>query len=372
MKRIKSIDTIRGICMWIMIYGHILFWWLRLEDAWLVNWLFAFLQPIANGFLLVSGISAALAFKNNQYNVKDSNKFNFKTIKNLYFIRSMFILMIGIIFNIFAAMIYGGKIYDFWSWSVLQTIAISLILAWPFLKTSKYFKIILGISCIIANHLLLGVLLPFKGEFTFFGVLYHLLFNPSDQYIFLTYFGIFILGSAIGDIIFDINIIDDEHKRKFLFKKNFLFHTFLAGIFITIFGILFQFPQFLGKNTFSSVFYSLGLILATLSGLMAIEMLEKVKTKKSYRFFFFYSYYSFTIYLAHNLLFILFYKQLNATLTIWIAIVIGNILLGLLFRATYKTLGPKASLKIAISLVSFKLAIKISKEKFKLDKEKTK
>ncbi|MFX0026203.1 MAG: heparan-alpha-glucosaminide N-acetyltransferase domain-containing protein [Candidatus Hermodarchaeota archaeon] len=372
MKRIKSIDTIRGICMWIMIYGHIIFWWLRPEDAWLVNWLFAFLQPMgANGFLLVSGISAALAYKNSQAKLKVSNKFNFKIIKNVYFIRAMFILIIGIIFNIFAATMYGGNIYDIWSWSVLQTIGISLILVWPFLKTSKFFRIILGVSFILANHILLGVLLPYKGEFTLFGIFYHLLFNPSDQYIILTYFGIFILGSAIGDIIFDINVIDDEYKRKFLFKKNFLFHTFLAGIIITIFGILFQFPQFLGKNTISSVFYSLGIILATLSGLMAIEMLEKVKTKKSYRFFFFYSYYSFTIYLAHNLLFFLFYKQLNATLTIWIAIIIGNVLLGFLFRATYKTLGPKASLKVGISVISFKLAFKWSKQKFKSPKEKT-
>jgi len=53
------------------------------------------------------------------------------------------------------------------------------------------------------------------------------------------------------------------------------------------------------------------------------------------------------------------------------AIIIGNILLGLLFRANYKTLGRKASLKIGISVISFKLAIKISKEKFKLNKEKS-
>lgn len=35
MKRIKSIDIIRGISMWIMVAGHIGIWWLREEDNWL-------------------------------------------------------------------------------------------------------------------------------------------------------------------------------------------------------------------------------------------------------------------------------------------------------------------------------------------------
>lgn len=363
MRRIKSIDTARGICMWIMIYGHIIFWWLRPEDFWLVNWLFALFKSVGTGgFILISGISTALAFRNYQYSAQVSNKFNLISIRNIFFIRAMLILIIGIIFNIFSALLYGGNILDIWSWNVLQTIAISLILAWPLLKTSKLLRGFLGLSCIIINQLLFEILYSFEGQFNLSGILYHILFNPLSQFVILTYFGIFILGSVIGDLVFDINLINDPLKKKFLFKKKILIPMFLIGTLSLIFGILFQFPNFLLFNTISAVFYALGFILIALSVLMFIDVLEKLKTKKNYRYFFFYSYYSFTIYLLHNLLIFICFQQLNAILTIWVAILITNIFLGLLFRKTYKTLGERASLKIFITKLSFIIATKINKK----------
>ena len=60
--RIKSIDTLRGLSMFLMVYGHMILFWLRLEDFWLKYWLYAFLQPIgATGFLLISGVSSTLS-----------------------------------------------------------------------------------------------------------------------------------------------------------------------------------------------------------------------------------------------------------------------------------------------------------------------
>ena len=71
MKRINSVDTIRGLSIWIMVYGHIILFWLRPEDEWLKFWLYAFLQPIgATGFLFISGVSASLAFKKNEHTKK--------------------------------------------------------------------------------------------------------------------------------------------------------------------------------------------------------------------------------------------------------------------------------------------------------------
>ncbi|MFX0026202.1 MAG: heparan-alpha-glucosaminide N-acetyltransferase domain-containing protein [Candidatus Hermodarchaeota archaeon] len=370
MKRINSIDTVRGISMWIMIYGHIVWWWLRPEDVWLRDWLYAFLKPIgATGFLLISGISAALAYRNNQTKLRVLNKINMRMVRNVYFLRAFFILGIGFIFNMFNALAWGNSLTDIWSWLVLQTIGFSLILSWPLLNTSKVLRIIIGILVILANQLLLGLLTPFKGQFNTLGVLYHLIFNDMSNYVILIYFGIFIIGTVIGDIIFDINVIDDQNKRKALFKNKFLIHVFLIGISIMTFGILFQFPNFWEFNSISSICYSVGIILVTLSGFMAVEVLEKVKTKRSYKYLFYYSYYSFTIYLSHPFLYFLFPERFNF-ITIWIAIIIGNVLLGFLFRATYKTLGPKASLKVGISVISLKLAFKWSKLKFKSDKEK--
>ncbi|GAI87259.1 unnamed protein product, partial [marine sediment metagenome] len=85
MRRINSIDTVRGLSMFIMVFGHLIFWWLRPEDAWLQFWLYAFLQPLgATGFLFVSGISATLSFRNYQNTVKDSDTISMTTIRNIY------------------------------------------------------------------------------------------------------------------------------------------------------------------------------------------------------------------------------------------------------------------------------------------------
>jgi len=363
MQRINSIDTIRGASMWIMIYGHIIFWWLRPEDYWFRDWLFAFLKPLgATGFLFISGVSTALAFKNSQYNILTSDKLKMLTVRNVFVIRAIMILLIGFIFNLFAAVLWGGNNADIWSWNVLQTIGFSLLFSWPLLKTSKPFRITLGISLIIANQLILLAISSSKGEFNLFGIFYHLLYNPVDQYVILTYFGVFIIGTVVGETIFKLNIIDDQQKKKSLFKNKFLIPTFLIGILIMISGILFQFPNFLFFGTISSIAYSVGLILAALSGLMVIEILEKIKVKKSYKYLFFYSYYSFSIYIAHNLLFFLFLEQLHFLIAI-LVVVIGNVLFGLLLRTTYKKLGPKASLKSGISILSFIIVTRIKGEK---------
>jgi hypothetical protein len=342
-----------------MVFGHLIFWWIRPEDAWLKFWLYAFLQPLgATGFLFVSGISAALSFRNYQNTLKNSDTISMTTIRNIYLLRASFILVIAFIFNAFNALIWGGSI---WEWNALQTIGFSLLLAWPLLRTSKLFRILLGISMIIGNQLILNLLLSYEGEASLFGVLFHILFFPLDQYLILIYLGIFIIGSVIGEYIYKINIIEDQIERKHRFKNKLLIQLLLIGISLVVFGVFYQFPNFLIFNTIPSIASAIGLVITILSSLMLIEVLEKIKTAKSYKYFFYYSYYSFTVFLLHNPLIFLFTQQLNAYFTIWLACAVGIILFGVILRATYMKLREKASLKI----LSFLIATRLIENSFK-------
>ncbi len=357
MRRINSVDTVRGLSMFLMVFGHLIFWWIRPEDDWLRFWLYAFLKPLgATGFLFVSGISAALSFRNYQNTAKDSDTISMTTIRNIYLLRAIFILIIAFIFNSFNALIWGGSI---WEWNALQTIGFSLLLAWPLLKTSKLFRILLGIFMIIGNQLILHVLLSYKGETSLFGVLFHILFFPLDQYVILIYLGVFIVGSAVGEYIYKINIIEDQNERKYQFKNKLLIQMLFIGIALVVFGIFYQFPNFLIFNTIPSIASAIGLVITILSALMLIEVLEKIETAKSYKYFFYYSYYSFTVFLLHNPLIFLFTQQLNAYFTIWLACVVGIILFGVILRATYMKLGEKASLKAVLSILSFLIATRL-------------
>ena len=365
MKRINSVDTIRGLSIFFMVYGHIMVFWLRPEDQWLKNWLYAFLQPFgATGFLFISGVSAMLAFRKNQY----TNKVSYENMRSMYLLRALFILIIGLIFNYFVAIMFEkGNLADIWSWNALQTIAISLMLTWPLLKTSKTTRILIAISAIIGNQIFLTLLNPYNGQFSLFGFLYYLIFNPTDQYIILNYFGILVIGSVIGDIVFDISNMEYNQRRDLFQNNKGIKYAFFIGASAFFFGIIYQFPTFLAFNSFSSIIYSIGAIIILLFILMIIEEFQIFKPKKSYKYLYFYSYYSFTIFLGHNLLLLLFFQQLNAYLTIWIACVTFIVLLGLLFRTMYVKMGPKLSLKAIISILSFQIVSKYNMKKYAIN-----
>lgn len=364
MRRYKSIDIIRGLCMIFMVYGHIINWWLTPEDYWLYLFLESIFAPIgASGFLFISGLSAQLSYKNRLEKAEGSNEFNMKMVRNVYMFRALLLLFIAFMYNTAIAIAINDLTY-IWAWFVLQTIGFCLILAWPLLKTSKIFRIILGIILLVSNEFILAFLSSYHGQVNFYGVLFHILYNPVELYTIQSFFTMFLIGTVAGEIIFDINIIDNENERRRIFKTH-LFSLLIIGIILTSFGMIFLFPTFLKHATFSSMVYSLGIIFTLLSILIGIEEFEVIKTEKSYRFFYYYSYYSFTIFLAHNPLFFLFYRQLSV-ITIWIAVFTTMFLLTLLLRAVYKKLGPKASLKILLTAISFKLALKIEVRKNKL------
>ncbi|MFW9973419.1 MAG: heparan-alpha-glucosaminide N-acetyltransferase domain-containing protein [Candidatus Odinarchaeota archaeon] len=360
MQRIKSVDVLRGLSIWIMVYGHMLQFWIRPEDFWLKYWLYAFLAPIgATGFLFISGVSATLAYKSNLH----TQKVSMKTMRNTYLLRALFILIIALFFNLGVAMVFGGgDLTDIWSWNALQTIAISLLLTWPFLKKSKILRLSLATLAITFNQILLITLTPFNGQFNLYGIAYHILFNPIDTYVILNYYGIVLIGSVMGDYLYDLKNGDKLNKKEFLIKNRAIIYSIIIGISTTTFGILFFFPNFIIFNSVSSVLYALGLIISFLAVNIVIEVLELIKTKKSHRFLYFYSFYSFTIFLGHNVLLLLFIDRLNAYFTIWVAVIAFNIILGWLLKTMHDKLGIRASLKAGISILSAYLAMKIEKK----------
>jgi len=361
-KRFKSIDFLRGLHIFLMVFLHLCDWWLGFEAYWFKHLIHIIFEPIgATGFLFISGVSAALSYKSNQLKLKNSNKLNWKSIKNIYFLRAFILLLIALLYNIFLVFRFGD-ISDIWSWNVLQTIAISLILVWPFLKTSKIFRIFVGGTLLLINELLLPFLRVFEGDLNLYGILFHILYNPLNQYTIISFFTMFLFGTVVGDIVFHITLLDDEKERRIMVKKNFLIGILILGSSLVPIGVLFQFPNFISRNTFPSFIYSIGVILAIFSLLISIEEFQLIRTKKNYNIMFFYSYYSFTIYLGHNLLYFLFFDRLNVV-SLWIPIIITMSILTILLRTMFIKVGPKFSLKMGITALSFIIATKINRNK---------
>jgi len=366
MKRYRSIDSCRGLCMFIMVYGHLFDWWLTPKDRWLfVDFLKPFLGPIgATGFIFVSGISAGLSYKKNK--MKDSNEFFQKDVRNIYLFRALIILIISFVYN-FAIAVNRKDLSFIWAWFVLQTIGFSLLLAYPFLKTSKQFRFILGLCILIGNQLILEILSPYEGQANYMGILYHFLFNPLTQYPLFYYFPILLIGTVVGDTLCEINLINNENKRGLDFKRKFIYFLLPLGIILLLFGLLYKFPDFFVFASYSAIIYGFGVVICIFLIFMVIEEYKLFKTKKSYRYLYYFSYYSFTIYLAHNLLYFLFLKQLNVV-NIWIPVISLIIFFGWFLRVVHNYLGIKVSLKAGINIASLYMAKKIQIKRRNLKK----
>ncbi len=362
MKRYRSIDFFRGLCMIVMIGGHLFDWWLTEQDYWF----FLLLKNVfgiwaATGFVFLSGVSTNMSYKR-ALELGNPNDASFmKRGRKLYMLRASLILLIGFIYNYAVSIGLGVGWTWIWAWLILQTIAFCIIMAWPLLKTSKSLRIILAIVFFIVNQILFILLIPYKGQFNIGGVLYHIIFNPIDQYIILSYFGVFLFGTVIGETLYDINLIKDQTERNQKLKYKMLVFL-LIGVIIMTFGISYDFPMFFSYGSFPSIYYSLGLVIIVLSILILNEDLEIIITKKRYPVLSYFSYYSFTVYLGHYPLYFLFYRQLNIPLCI-IAEIITGILMTFFLSIISKKVDKKASIKYGVNVLALLIFMKTEKRK---------
>ncbi|MGQ4874077.1 MAG: heparan-alpha-glucosaminide N-acetyltransferase domain-containing protein [Promethearchaeia archaeon] len=369
MKRYRTIDTIRGASMCWMMVAHLSGWWITSNDFWIAELIWALFDFMGSTtFMFISGMSMTMFFRGRLLKAQLRDDYTEKIAKREYIFRSILLLMVAFGYNLFVALAIN-KIYDVWKWFVLQAIGISLLMAYPFLKLSKFVRICTAIIFWMLYLIILIHVYPYKGEFNFYGIIFFIFYNSLDLDPILGFFPFLLLGTVIGDIIFEINLIENDNVRHSVILKKFIIPTIIIGIGLVLFGIFFElnlniyyghgvkepFPDFLIRGSFPWMIYSLGIILIIFSILLYIEEAQLFRKNDGFRFFFYYSYYSLTIYLVHNLLYFAFYKQLNGTI-IWFYIITTTILVGIILKIMHDKLGPKVSLKNQLGRLSFKIA----------------
>lgn len=361
MKRLKSIDIFRGMGMVYIIVGHMIDWWTRPEDDFLFYIYVSLFSAIgAAGFVFISGVSTALSYRNRLVKAKTLDDYNKKVIKKEYLFRAFLVLILGLIYNSIVAIEFLDPLL-IWKWFIILTVAVCLFMAWPFLKTSKLFRLLVGAIVWIVNQFVLVFLLPFEEQTNFFGVIFYILYNSLDQNPILSFFTFFLIGTVIGDIIYDIYLVDDEIARKRAIKQKILVPSLIFGIAMIMFSFWFLLPNLFTEKILTIktniwwLIYSLGIELILILILLGIEEFELIKTEKNYRFLYYFSYYSLTLFLVQNINFFLFYALLNRY-NIWLFIVVTIILYGLMLRFLYKKLGPQYSLKVQIGRMSVSFA----------------
>ncbi len=366
MKRFKSIDIFRGIGMIYIMVGHLIDWWTIPSDNWLFNIWVSLFSPIgAAGFIFISGVSTMLSYRNRCDKVNISDEHSAKMLKNEYIYRATLILGVALTYNFIVVIQFLDPLI-MWKWFIIQTVAVCLFMTWPFLKTSKLFRIFIGILVWTINQIFFIIVLPYEGNPSFSGVIFYIFYNSKDQNPIFSFFTFFLIGTIIGDIIYDLTLIDNEIERKKALKRKLILPLLLIGTSLIVIGYTFLKPdlfteKILTINTnLSWLLYSLGIDLILFLVFFIIEDYGLIRTEKSYKFLFYFSYYSLTLFLLQNINFFLFYNLLNKY-NIWFFIIITISVYGILLRFIYNKLGRKFSLKIIIGRLALSFAT--SKEK---------
>ena len=363
MKRIKSIDIFRGLGMVYIMVGHMIDWWSRPIDDWLFYGYVSLFSAIgAAGFVFISGVSTMISYRNRIEKAKNSKDYDIKIVRKEYYIRAILIFGLALVYNLIVAL----EFFDpsiIWKWFIILTVAGCLLLAWPLLRTSKIVRIFIGILIWFVNQILLVILLPFEAQGNLQGIIFYIFYNSLDQNPILSFFTFFLIGTVLGDVIYDFSLIENEIERKSVFKKKILFPILLIGIILIIIGIWFLYPNLFSERILTIntnlwwLIYTLGLDLIILLLFLFFEVYGFMNTKKSYRFLFYFSYYSLSLFLLQNINFFLFYDLLNRY-NIWLFIILTVILYGLLLRFLHMRLERRFSLKVQIGRLAVSFAKK--------------
>ncbi len=362
MVRLKSIDTFRGISVLVMIWLHVSEWWLSGDSKWFLDVPFFVTQY---GFLVsyqfISGVSRFLFYKTGGSAIEPSEITNKRRIKRQFLVRGFFLLLIALIFNSGVAF-STSRPSEIWSWFILLAIAVSIILITPLLDTSKKTRLFLGVAFMVLNFSTLSFLQDFEGQSNIFGVLFHLLFYPTGLHPILSTFAVFLIGTVVGEVIYEIYYKEEKKRRLSLLKKKVVIPSIISGIILVIFVFIANMFRFLNLPSFYGIISALGVSLILFSLCVIIEESEIIKVNKKYNFIFYFSYYSLTIYLVHHLLYFVFLKSLNA-LTSQFSIVLAVVSIGLFLKLIYPKIGASISIKKIISKLSYKIVMKLEGKK---------
>jgi hypothetical protein len=345
-----------------MVWVHLCDWWLREEDIWFSNAVVPILRLIFGpGFLLLAGISITLSYRRSLIKITIKDNFNFDIVKREYFFRATFILIVALGYNSVVAIKYINPL-DLWKWFMLLTMSISLLITWPLLKTSIYLRLAVALIIWVLNYFVFNYLLPYKGQTNLNGIIYYILYNSIDVIPFPHYFSFLLIGSIIGEVIFEVYLIEDQEERKLLLKKKIIVPSLLLGLSLIIISVIFDSQLSLKRTSVIWILFAMGINLILMSVFLGFEDFKLRINKRRFKFLFYYSYYSLTIYLIHNISYFFFLNQLNL-FQFWIFVALYCIIFGFVLLLIHHKYGPKFSIKVQISRLSSALAKRLEKIK---------
>ncbi|MHA1379116.1 MAG: heparan-alpha-glucosaminide N-acetyltransferase domain-containing protein [Candidatus Helarchaeota archaeon] len=284
--RVYSIDILRGLAIFFMIFVHYGQSWLDLNSVIIFSPFF-YIPSFIGGpiFLFVVGVSFAISAERRK-NQDDFKKHVFK--------RAFILICLQFLLNII--------IFDFkqvWTYEVLILIGVSQIICYYFLERTDLEKIIFIIITML--------LVPILKDIFHYQIEIFTLFNPiwdfgkfsrasffAYPFCFFPYISYMILGMMVGNRLVRVR---QNKQQEYVFCKNLI----LFGIILILIGIgfrIFNSPIVDAYEEGLHVFLTTGIVMIVLSGLYWLEDVKKISL---FRLFVLYGQISLTFLIGHHI-----------------------------------------------------------------------
>ncbi|MFX1383075.1 MAG: heparan-alpha-glucosaminide N-acetyltransferase domain-containing protein [Promethearchaeota archaeon] len=293
-RRIDSLDVTRGVAMMFIILLHFCLAWLDKNVVFIAAAGQIFLEFLGPGmFIVLSTISVVFTTKSKQGKVPES------VIRNSIYMRGLFIIIIGFLYNLFSL--------NIWGWNILMFIGFAQIFTYYALKLRKFPRIIIGLIILFSSEDIRDFFWTLQNINPFFWIVNFIISSPQPEVTLLPWLSVCFIAPVFGEYIYDTMIEGTDEKYKHLVKVFLMWGIILAlmGIFIGLeqkyftddlyqFGsaypymdLLYKWNQqniapvtglvkFLITGTYSNVLYTLGLDLITIAIIFyIIDIMQK-------------------------------------------------------------------------------------------------
>jgi len=327
-RRIDSLDVTRGVAMMFIILLHFCLAWLDYNVVFIAAAGQIFLEFLGPAmFIILSTISVVFTVRRKQGKLPE------KVIRNGMFLRGFFIIIFGLIYNLFTL--------NVWGWNILMFIGFGQIFSYYALKLDKIPRMIVGIIILFSSELIRDFFWIAQNENFFYWIINFIISSPEPEITLLPWLSVCFIAPVFGEYMYDVMNKGIEHAYKQLVKV-FL----LTGFIIAIIGIFLGLEQkyftdvlynpdgsypyinllkmwnqqsvapvtglvkFLITGTYSNVLYTLGLDLITIAVIFYIIDIKK-KDNDFFKMLKFYGKASLTLFLIEYIFIPLYISNLS-------------------------------------------------------------
>ena len=327
-RRIDSLDVTRGLAMMFIILLHFCLAWLDDNVVFLAAAGQIFLEFLGPAmFIILSTISVVFTVKKKQGKIPEKN------IRNGMFMRGLFIIIFGFIYNMFALKI--------WGWNILMFIGFGQIFTYYALKLDKIPRMIIGLLILFSSEFIRDFFWIVQNDNLLYGIINYIISSPQPEITLLPWLSICFIAPVFGEYMYDI-MMEGTKEAYMRLVKVFL----IIGCCIALFGIFIGLEQkyftdilynpdssypyinllkmwnqqpiapvtglvkFLITGTYSNVLYTLGLDLITIAIIFYLIDIKK-NDNIFIRMLKFYGKASLTLFLIEYLFFPLFIRRFS-------------------------------------------------------------